>query len=71
MLNVNWVKSCFKGCSATLTQIKLNSIIILIAVGICCFLGEASSPGPLGKERCTCSVHGKVKNSLHFLKAKK
>lgn len=21
--------------------------------------GEATSPGPLGKERCTCPVHGK------------
>lgn len=26
--------------------------------------GEASSPGPLGKERCTCSVHGKNFSSI-------
>lgn len=25
--------------------------------------GEATSPGPLGKERCTCSVHGSGKGS--------
>ena len=25
--------------------------------------GEATSPGPLGKERCTCSVHGDSKGN--------
>ena len=32
--------------------------------------GEATSPGPLGKERCTCSVHGssdKGKKVCHLL----
>ena len=26
--------------------------------------GEATSPGPLGKERCTCSVHGSSKGKV-------
>lgn len=31
--------------------------------------GEAASPGPLGKERCTCSVHGNSKGKFEFSKS--
>ena len=38
-------------------------VVMPLALMICTVLcpGEASSPGPLGKQRCTCPVHHKVK----------